>query len=406
MSANTIDIIVPVYKGLSETRQCLESLYAARNERPWHLVLIDDKSPEPDLSDYVTAFAEEHGADLIRHPDNRGFAASVNEGMRLHVDRNVVLLNSDTEVHGDWLDRMVKCAESDGNIATVTAFSNNGAICSYPVFMSGWDEANLPDLAQLDEIFRAENSGRVEEIPTGVGYCMFIKRKALTSLGDFDVAHFGAGYGEENEFCARAAREGWRNVLACDVFVLHKGGVSFGDASELQAQATRKLDEVAPEFAPLAQRFIADDPIRVVRRRIDEARAARGGGELRRVLDERDFDIVRRTQVLGNELAESRRLVEELRHVTEERVNGVIAHAREDMRQQEQLWQANMRHVQEDMRQQEQLWQANIQQAFDSLARMESALEAAKVDLAGARAELNSVYNSRSWRYTRFLRRQ
>ena len=57
---------------------------------------------------------------------------------------------------------------------------------------------------------------------------MAVRRAAAESLGFFDEAAFGRGYGEENDFCRRAALAGWRNVLCEDAFVVHRGGQSFG----------------------------------------------------------------------------------------------------------------------------------------------------------------------------------
>jgi GT2 family glycosyltransferase len=52
--------------------------------------------------------------------------------MRLHPERDVVLLNSDTVVANDWLDRLLACADLESRIGTVTPFSNNATICSFP----------------------------------------------------------------------------------------------------------------------------------------------------------------------------------------------------------------------------------------------------------------------------------
>src|SRR5262249_39452413 len=155
---------------------------------------------------------------------------------------DVVLLNSDTEVANDWLDRLHACAASDAKIATVTPFSNNATICSYP--FHGW-QGSVPGtlgLAELDRVFARANAGRVVDLPTAVGFCMYIRRPALDALGLFDAERYGRGYGEENDFCMRAAKVGWRNVLAGDVFVYHEGSVSFSvERFALQAAATKAL---------------------------------------------------------------------------------------------------------------------------------------------------------------------
>ncbi|MDH5263518.1 MAG: glycosyltransferase, partial [Betaproteobacteria bacterium] len=129
-----IDVVIPVYRGIAETRRCLESVLGARVRVPHEVVVIDDASPEPDLSAWLRGLADEGRITLRAHAVNAGFVASVNEGMRLHPDRDVVLLNSDTEVSGGWLDRIAGCAARDPRVGTVTPFSNNATICSYPVF--------------------------------------------------------------------------------------------------------------------------------------------------------------------------------------------------------------------------------------------------------------------------------
>jgi len=47
---------------------------------------------------------------------------------------DVVLLNSDTVVTSGWLEKLRRCADSDPRIGTITPFSNNAEICSFPKF--------------------------------------------------------------------------------------------------------------------------------------------------------------------------------------------------------------------------------------------------------------------------------
>src|SRR5690606_32183786 len=128
-----------------------------------------------------------------------GFVKSVNRAMR-HSSRDVVLLNADTEVHGNWLDRLASHAFSNSKVATVTAFSNNATICTFPDIGGSPSLPFGKSLADIDIAFARANLGRSVEIPTGVGFCMFISRATLAHLGLFDEA-FGRGYGEETDFC-------------------------------------------------------------------------------------------------------------------------------------------------------------------------------------------------------------
>ncbi len=272
----TLDIVVPVYRGEAETRACLESVLAARVRRAAEVVVIDDASPEPAISAWLQSLAAEKRITLLAHRSNRGFVASVNEGMALHADRDVVLLNSDTEVADGWIDRIGAHFDSDPAIATVTPFSTNATICSYPQTLASNALPPGESTASLDAAFARANAGRRVDIPTAVGFCMAIRRRALDRVGLFDFERYGAGYGEEVDFCMRAARAGMRSVLAGDVFVLHVGEVSFGGSgAERRAKAQATVDSLYPEFQQRLAEFIARDPPRMLRRRADLERLRR-----------------------------------------------------------------------------------------------------------------------------------
>jgi GT2 family glycosyltransferase len=274
--ARSIDIVIPVYRGEAETRACVESVLASAVKAPHEVVVIDDASPEPRISAWLREAARKHGFTLAVHDQNRGFVATANEGMRLHPDRDVVLLNSDAEVARGWLDRIAAHARKGERVGTVTPFSNNATICSYPRTLERNDLPRGETTASLDAAFAAANAGRSEEIPTAVGFCMFITRECIDRVGLFDEARYGAGYGEEVDFCMRASRAGFRHLVAGDAFVRHAGEVSFGSqGGERRARAQAIVDELYPEFQPRVRDFIARDPLAELRRRADRARGRR-----------------------------------------------------------------------------------------------------------------------------------
>ena len=269
----TIDVIIPVYCGLDESRRCIESALRSQNIIQAEIVIVDDASPEPELSDYLDNLALMGKVRLLRNPENKGFVASVNRGMVLHPDHDVVLLNSDTEVANDWLDRLNRAAYSASDIGTVTPFSNNATICSYPY--EGWT-GGMPGglgLMRLDALFADTNRGITADLPTAIGFCMFIRRDCLSQVGLFDEVRFGRGYGEENDFCLRASDVGWRNILAADVFVFHEGSVSFGEERHaLMKAASALLLEHHPDYLKRVHEFIGRDPLAPLRYSLDLAR--------------------------------------------------------------------------------------------------------------------------------------
>jgi GT2 family glycosyltransferase len=256
-----IDVIIPAFRGFPETRRCVESVLASRVAHAHEVIVVDDASPEPELSAWLRDLAAAGRFTLLVHARNAGFVASVNEAMRVHADRDVVLLNSDTEVAEGWLDRLADCAGRESRAGTVTPFTNNGSICSYPEMAKSNAMPPGTTVSALDAIFRSANRGAAVEILTAVGFCMFIRRSCLDEVGLFDEAAFGRGYGEEVDFCMRAARRGWRHLLAADVFVFHEGEVSFGGgAQSIRDEAQKIIDERYPEFQPRLKAFLASDP--------------------------------------------------------------------------------------------------------------------------------------------------
>jgi glycosyltransferase involved in cell wall biosynthesis len=118
----------------------------------------------------------------------------------------------------------------------------------------------------------------VIDVPTAVGFCMFVRRDCIDEVGLFDAERFGRGYGEENDFCMRARATGWRHVLALDTFVRHSGGVSFGaEKAERVRQAQELLATLHPDYAPAVARHIAEDPARPARLKVDLARIRASG---------------------------------------------------------------------------------------------------------------------------------
>lgn len=289
-----IDVIIPVHKGLAATRRCLDSVLTAESTTRSETVVVDDASPEPEITRLLDELAAANRITLLRNELNLGFVRSVNRAMALHADRDVVLLNSDTEVAGDWIDRIHRCVYAAEDIGTATPFSNNATICSYPFY--GWT-GGVPGtlgLAALDRVFATTNAGQSVDLPTGVGSCIYIRRACLDKVGTFDAERFGRGYGEENDFCLRALAAGWRSVLAGDVFVYHEGAVSFAaERVDRANSAEEALLKVHPDYMRRVRAFIAGDSIKPLRESIDAVRVAHGRIEAASVLAERAAESAR-----------------------------------------------------------------------------------------------------------------
>jgi GT2 family glycosyltransferase/glycosyltransferase involved in cell wall biosynthesis len=226
-SAADVTVVIPVYNGGPAVARCLASVRA--NTRHAAILVIDDASSDPQVVSTLDSYARSGDIKLVRHPENMGYTRTVNEALELAGSNDVVLLNSDTQVGPLWLNRMRWVAYSEYEVATVTAVSDNAGAMSVP--LPGKDNA-WPSHLTWDEIARGVMQaapGWKSIVPTGHGFCMYIRRYAIDKVGGFDEEAFPMGYGEENDFCQRAIAAGLSNLLAPHVIVHHDRSQSFGE---------------------------------------------------------------------------------------------------------------------------------------------------------------------------------
>ncbi|MFM6398636.1 tetratricopeptide repeat protein, partial [Planktothrix sp.] len=273
------NVIVPVYKNLKVTQECLQRLITSKRNYPYKITIINDCSPEPEIHTYLDGLAQSGKITLINHVKNEGFVKSVNNGMKSDTQLDVVLLNSDAYVTDYWLDYLRDAVYQGERIATGTPFSNNATIFSYPINCQ--ETENLPNdltLEELGEICQRVNQDIVIDVPTGHGFCLYIRRDALIEVGDFDTETWGRGYGEEVDWCQRALDLGWRHIAVPGVFIQHVGSQSFtDDKTSLINRSSRLLSEKYPEYNLVIQEFIKSDPLAIARRNIDLERLKRCG---------------------------------------------------------------------------------------------------------------------------------
>ncbi len=260
-----ITIVLPVYNAFDLLPEVLDRVLR-NTDLPWHLVVIDDASPDPAvrpwLRDWVAALPEGR-ATLLENDTNLGFIRSVNRALEVAIarGRHVVLLNSDAFLPEAWASRLL-APLADPGVATVTPMANDAeiftvpVICRRTVLRPGQGDA-------IDATARDLALGEgMAEAPTGVGFCMAMSVDYLRRLPTLDTI-FGRGYGEEVDWCQRARALGGRHLGLPSLFVEHRGGESFGSAEKLRLiQANNRIvAERYPYYDAEVQDFLRRDPL-------------------------------------------------------------------------------------------------------------------------------------------------
>jgi len=243
-----VDIIICVHNALQELQDCLKSVLQYTTP-PYTLIIVDDGSEE-ETKNYLQSFARSTGAILLRNDRAKGYTLAANQGIKWSLTHSkadyIVLLNSDTLVTPNWLDRMIACAKSHPRIGLVGPLSNCASWQSIPKVEDNGDWAynNLPNgisVVDMANIVARYSARLYPRIPFLNGFCLLIKRQVIEEIGLFDEETFGLGYGQENDYCIRARRAGWLLAIADDVYVWHWHSRSYSHAKRLRL--TKEADQ-------------------------------------------------------------------------------------------------------------------------------------------------------------------
>jgi GT2 family glycosyltransferase/glycosyltransferase involved in cell wall biosynthesis len=226
-------IVVPVFNAFEATSACLASLAKHVDLTSSRVLMIDDGSSDPRISPLLADYGARDGFHLLTNEKNLGYTRTINRGIRWAGRDDVLLLNSDTIVTPNFLEGLRQTALADEAAGTVTAMGDNAGAFSFPEF----NQPNpKPEAVSHDDhaaaILKRTRACEPVEVPTGSGFCMYIRRAVFDAIGLFDEEAFPRGYGEENDFCMRALKSGWRNLVCPNAYVFHVRTASFGAEKE------------------------------------------------------------------------------------------------------------------------------------------------------------------------------
>ena len=221
MASMLTSIIIVTHNGADALRRCVESVRQYTADAPYELILIDNASGD-DTTRYLKTLTD---AQVALNDDNRGFAAGCNQGLQLAKGDYLLLLNPDTVVTEGWLPRLIAHAERHAKVGAVGPISNGTGELQLDLLA----ETQFEDMEQMQGYARhvaMKNRGKTWRFHRLAGFCILVKREVYESVGELDE-RFGIGYYEDDDYCKRIRKAGYRIVIARDVFIYHEGGVSF-----------------------------------------------------------------------------------------------------------------------------------------------------------------------------------
>jgi GT2 family glycosyltransferase len=224
-------IIVVNYNGGSKLLDCIDSIF--RFTPNLELIVVDNGSIDNSISIIAEAFPE---VIIIRNSKNIGFARANNMAIKKARGRWIVLLNPDTKVTKNWLDNLLKCAESSSGIGIVTpkllrmdgkTIDSAGHVFDFRTGFSYDRGSGETDKAQYDS---------AEEVASCPFACAAVRTEVISGIGLLDQKMFL--YFEDLDYCIRARVAGWRVFYCPSSVVLHmRSGVTPANSKRIQRWA-------------------------------------------------------------------------------------------------------------------------------------------------------------------------
>ncbi len=215
-SAGSVSLIIPVTGPADRMKRCVESMMAHTPENI-EIIFVDTGENE-DTATWLNRHRKQIPSCLfIKSPKGSRLAAQHNAGIRASSKEFILLLSSELVVTAGWLSGMLECLKSIPDSGVVAPVTN------HLKRLDGIVSDNLRTAADMESFaraFRTRNRNRRIPSRTISGFCMLFRRNLVEEIGFFEE-NFRSERFEYEEFCFRAALEGYRNLIAGDIF-LHR----------------------------------------------------------------------------------------------------------------------------------------------------------------------------------------
>lgn len=230
MSDPKVSVIVLNWNGLADTQECLRSLQKVTYPG-YEVIVVDNASSGDDARLLMEEFGD--SVQILRNDKNYGFAGGNNIGIQYALDHSspdyILLLNNDTVAAADFLDEMVRAAETDPEAGIlgpkIYYYDFNGrkdVIWTAGGKIRWWHTWVYDGIGHNDDdLPRYQRLATVDWIS---GAAMMVKRQVLDQISLLNTDYF---FGSEDvEYSLKARAHGFKAVYVPTARIWHKVGRS------------------------------------------------------------------------------------------------------------------------------------------------------------------------------------
>lgn len=261
MEPVSLSIVIVNWNGGELLRRCLESITQSPPSVPYEIVVVDNASTDDSVSWLRSAQAgsivEGGTLRLLENRENIGFSRANNRAIAETCTEMLLLLNADAEVTPGSIDTLIATLRSEKAIGACgprlirpdgslqpSAWRNPPTAWETLVAGAGiW--RLIPRRWRGDLLLGGHwNHATRRAVPMLFGTALLVRRAVIDTVGAFDERFHM--YAEDNEWCLRMARAGWRVVFEPAATIVHHGAhfslQRWGQQEKLRMQLRSNFD--------------------------------------------------------------------------------------------------------------------------------------------------------------------
>lgn len=234
-----ISIIILNYNNISDTLNCIKSIYEKESKLNFEIIVVDNASNNQEELDSILDKINHCNIKLIKNKINKGFAAGCNDGIKIAEGEYILLLNNDTVLLNDAITKVYNFLEVHPEIAFATCKVLNKDGTPQGVCKSFFRIRNiLYELFRLNKIMPYKITSKIlwgsffryDEIayPDWIaGTFMMFKKEILNIFPNNKLPETFWMYYEDMEWCWLAKKNGYKIAFVPSGVIIHFSNLEY-----------------------------------------------------------------------------------------------------------------------------------------------------------------------------------